>query len=232
MLATLRTRLERMREEMRQQEQALADQRAMLAASEDDLRARLEEAERLRSEAANDKQLWQSERERFDARKEALEQAVAHLRKTQESFAAEQAELEARQAELDAVTAEQSARTLERKEELATLGLGVEDFGGGTVLVTSYPAVLGRTPPGDILKAIVDHLNAHDRLPPREVLLQELMSLMACHAAVRSGDALSQEEVAALVKMRHLAHADHCPHGRPTALLFTRHDLDKQFKRI
>ncbi len=124
MLATLRTRLERMREEMRQQEQALADQRAMLAASEDDLRARLEEAERLRSEAANDKQLWQSERERFDARKEALEQAVAHLRKTQESFAAEQAELEARQAELDAVTAEQSAQA----ETLLSRGQQIEDL--------------------------------------------------------------------------------------------------------
>jgi DNA mismatch repair protein MutL len=130
------------------------------------------------------------------------------------------------------LTAEQAARTLEHRDELNALGLGVEDFGGGTVLVTSYPAVLGRTPPGEILKAIVDHLSAHDRLPPRAVLLQELMSLMACHAAVRSGDALTPEEIAALVKMRHLAHADHCPHGRPTALLFTRHELDKQFKRI
>ena len=41
------------------------------------------------------------------------------------------------------------------------------------------------------------------------------------------------EEIAALVRMRHLANdAHHCPHGRPTALLFTRQELDRQFRRI
>ena len=72
-----------------------------------------------------------------------------------------------------------------------------------------------------------------DRLPTREQLLNDLLSLMACHAAVRSGDPLTPEEIAALVELRHLADdTHHCPHGRPTALLFTRHDLDRQFRRI
>jgi len=132
-----------------------------------------------------------------------------------------------------ALTAEQSARTLERRSELMELGLGVEDFGGGTVLVSCYPAILGKTPPAEILKTVVDHLTSQDRLPTREQLLSDLMSLMACHAAVRSGDPLNAEQIAALAALRHLAHdAHHCPHGRPTALLFTRHDLDRQFRRI
>ena len=43
----------------------------------------------------------------------------------------------------------------------------------------------------------------------------------------------SAEEIAALVEMRHLSNdTHHCPHGRPTALLFTRHELDRQFRRI
>ncbi|MBI3408453.1 MAG: DNA mismatch repair protein MutL, partial [Planctomycetes bacterium] len=131
------------------------------------------------------------------------------------------------------LTNEQSARVLDHQKDLADLGLGIEDFGGGTVLVTSYPALLGRTAPSEILKAVVNHLTSKERLPTREQLLSDLMSLMACHAAVRSGDALSPEEIAALVSLRHLAHdAHHCPHGRPTALLFTRHDLDRQFRRI
>jgi DNA mismatch repair protein MutL len=55
---------------------------------------------------------------------------------------------------------------------------------------------------------------------------------MACHAAVRAGDRLTQEEIDALVAQRHLARdAHHCPHGRPTSLLFTRRDLDRQFRR-
>jgi len=38
---------------------------------------------------------------------------------------------------------------------------------------------------------------------------------------------------AALVEMRHLSNdTHHCPHGRPTALLFTRQELDRQFRRI
>jgi len=128
---------------------------------------------------------------------------------------------------------DQSAKVLEHREALADLGLGVEDFGGGTLLVNRYPAILSRTAPMDILKSVVDYLLTQDRPPPREVLLGELMSLMACHAAVRSGDPLTAEEIAGLAAMRHLAtDAHHCPHGRPTALLFTRHELDKQFRRI
>src|SRR5262249_14201878 len=84
--------------------------------------------------------------------------------------------------------ADQAARTLEHRDALAELGLGVEDFGGGTVLVTSYPALLGNRPPHAILSAVVDHLTAKERVPTREQLLNDLLSLMACHAAVRAGD--------------------------------------------
>jgi DNA mismatch repair protein MutL len=130
-------------------------------------------------------------------------------------------------------SAEQAARTLEHREALAELGLGVEDFGGGTVLLTSYPAMLGRRPPQAILKAVVDHLVGRERPPSREVLFNDLLSLMACHAAVRAGDRLTPEEMSALVAQRHLADdTHHCPHGRPTSLLFSRHDLDRQFRRV
>jgi DNA mismatch repair protein MutL len=129
--------------------------------------------------------------------------------------------------------AEQAALLLEQREALTALGVGVEDFGGGTVLVTRYPAMLGKHAPATILRSIVDHLTGRERLPTREQLLSDLMSLMACHAAVRSGDALTTEAIAELIALRHLAaDAHHCPHGRPTALLFTRQDLDRQFRRI
>jgi DNA mismatch repair protein MutL len=131
------------------------------------------------------------------------------------------------------LTADQAARVLEQREALAELGLGVEDFGGGTVLVTSYPALLGRRAPGDILRAVVDHLVSGDRMPSREVLFNDLLSLMACHSAVRAGDRLTPEAMAALVEQRALADdTHHCPHGRPTALLFSRQDLERQFGRI
>ena len=64
-------------------------------------------------------------------------------------------------------------------------------------------------------------------------MLNDLMSLMACHAAVRAGDRLSPEEMTALVAQRGLVDdTHHCPHGRPTALLFSRQELDRQFRRV
>ena len=131
------------------------------------------------------------------------------------------------------LTAEQAARTLEHRAALEELGLTVEDFGGGTLLLTGYPAILGRRSPQAILRAVVDHLVAKERAPNREQLLNDLLSLMACHAAVKAGDHLNQEEIEALVAQRDLAaDAHHCPHGRPTALLFSRQELERQFRRV
>jgi DNA mismatch repair protein MutL len=131
------------------------------------------------------------------------------------------------------LSAEQAARTLACRDALRELGLEVDDFGGGTVLLSSYPALLGRRAPQAILRAVVDYLVAKERPPSREVLLNDLLSLMACHAAIRAGDRLTPEEIAALVAQRDLAgDTHHCPHGRPTALLFSRQDLERQFRRV
>jgi DNA mismatch repair protein MutL len=131
------------------------------------------------------------------------------------------------------LNAEQAARMLEHQGALAELGLGIEPFGGGTILVTSYPALLGNRSPQHVLKAVVDHLANKDRVPTREQLFNDLLSLMACHAAVRAGDPLTPEEIADLLAQRKLADdTHHCPHGRPTSLLFSRHDLDRQFRRV
>ena len=131
------------------------------------------------------------------------------------------------------LSADQAARVLEHRAALAELGLNVEDFGGGTVLLTSYPTLLARRPPQEVLRAVVDHLMTQEQPPTREILFNRLLSLMACHAAVRAGDRLTQEQMTALIELRHLADdPHHCPHGRPTSLLFSRHDLERQFGRI
>jgi DNA mismatch repair protein MutL len=131
------------------------------------------------------------------------------------------------------LSALQAALVLEHRDALQQLGLVVEDFGGGTVLLTGYPAVLKQRPAVSILQAVVDYLVAQERPPSREQLLNDLLSLTACHAAVRSGDPLLPEEITALVSRRGLLQdTHHCPHGRPTELLFRRQDLDRQFRRI
>ncbi len=102
------------------------------------------------------------------------------------------------------------------------------------MLLASYPAVLGKQrSPQAILRAVVDYLAEKQRPPDREQFLKGLLALMACHAAVRAGDRLTSEEIAALLAQRHMAeNSHHCPHGRPTSLLFSKHDLNRQFRRV
>ena len=79
---------------------------------------------------------------------------------------------------------------------------------------------------------MVDQLVGQERVPSREQLLNDLLSTMACHAAVRAGDRLTGEEISSLLAQRELAQdSHHCPHGRPTSIRFSRRDLDRMFKR-
>ncbi len=87
--------------------------------------------------------------------------------------------------------------------------------------------------PADVLHELVEKLLAGGKQPEPRDLLDELLHMIACKAAVKFGDRLTPEEIEALLAQRHLAQdSHHCPHGRPTALVFTREDLDRQFKRI
>ncbi len=127
---------------------------------------------------------------------------------------------------------EQAALLLAVTDALASLGIEVSEFGGNTVLVHSYPTLLSARPVHEIVAGIVDHLMRYDRLPSRETLLHDLLATIACKAAIKAGDRLSPEEIHALLRLRDLAeHSQHCPHGRPTTLLISREQLDRQFRR-
>ena len=131
------------------------------------------------------------------------------------------------------LTATEAAAVLEHAELLAQLGVEVQPFGGETVLVSSYPAMLANLSPAEVLRELVEKLLAGGKQPEARDLLDDLLHMIACKAAVKFGDRLTPEEIDALLAQRHLAQDQHhCPHGRPTALVFTREDLDRQFKRI
>ncbi len=126
----------------------------------------------------------------------------------------------------------EAAGALANQELLAQLGVEVAPFGGDTVLVTSYPAMLANFRPSEVLHDLVARLLAEGKAPDRRDLVDELLHMIACKAAIKAGDRLSPEEVSALVELRHLGQdSHHCPHGRPTALVFTREELDRQFLR-
>lgn len=132
-----------------------------------------------------------------------------------------------------ALTAGEAGAALEVKETLAEIGIEIEAFGGDTVVISAYPAMLANISPAEVLRQVVDVLLGGEKKPDRRDVLDELLHMISCKAAIKAGDRLSVEEVDALLEQRHLFHdTHHCPHGRPTALVFTREELDKRFKRI
>jgi DNA mismatch repair protein MutL len=131
------------------------------------------------------------------------------------------------------VTATEASVLLEQQDALRALGIGVEPFGGDTVLVSSVPAMLANVAPDSLLRNLADHFRSKPIPPTRDALLAELLHMIACKAAVKAGQKLSPEEISALLDRRHLvADSHHCPHGRPTALIFTKSELERQFGRI
>jgi DNA mismatch repair protein MutL len=126
----------------------------------------------------------------------------------------------------------EAAAALENRDVLAQLGIEVQPFGGETFLVSSYPAMLANMPPAEVFRGVIDKLLAGGKAPDRRDLLDSLLHMIACKAAIKAGDRLAPDEIAALLEQRHLVQdTHHCPHGRPTALTFTREELDKQFLR-
>ena len=124
------------------------------------------------------------------------------------------------------------AVALEKKDELSQFGIEIEPFGGNTILIVAYPAILANLRPSEVLRGLIDKLvEGAEGITPGD-LLDEMLHMVACKAAIKAGDSLSADEVTALLSQRDLyENTHHCPHGRPTALVFTRDELDKRFKR-
>lgn len=131
------------------------------------------------------------------------------------------------------LTGVEASTVIEHRDVLHQLGLDVEPFGGDTILVASIPAMLPDVAPERLLRDLADHLRTNPIPPSRDGLLADLLHMIACKAAVKAGQKLTPEEVGALLDRRHLvADSHHCPHGRPTALVFTKSELERQFGRI
>jgi DNA mismatch repair protein MutL len=131
------------------------------------------------------------------------------------------------------LAASEMALALEYQQILADIGLTIEPFGGDTLLISSYPAMLQGISPGEVLRQVLEPMLSGGKKPDVRNLLDELMNMIACKAAVKAGDRLTPDEISSLLEQREMYQdTHHCPHGRPTALFFSRDQLDKMFKRI
>ena len=129
--------------------------------------------------------------------------------------------------------AAEASEILQRREALAKLGLGIEEFGGDTLLVTSVPVMLRHVAVDRLVRDLAEHFRTIPLAPSADAILEDVLNMVACKAAVKANQRLSPDEIEALLARRHLAaNTHHCPHGRPTALVFTKTELERQFGRI
>src|SRR5262245_30035488 len=125
-----------------------------------------------------------------------------------------------------------AAALLETSGAFASLGLVLEPFGAGAVLVREVPALLGDTD----VKGLVRDLAREALADAGGNLLQERLtavcSTMACHGSVRAGRRLTAEEMNALLReMEATPHSGQCNHGRPTYIELKLADIERLFGR-
>lgn len=119
-----------------------------------------------------------------------------------------------------------------RAEELAELGLHLEAFGPGAVVVREIPALLGEVDVQGLLRDLADELaELGEALALREKL-EHVCGTMACHGSVRAGRKLNGDEMNALLRqMEATPHSGQCNHGRPTYVELQLADIEKLFGR-
>jgi DNA mismatch repair protein MutL len=174
-----------------------------------------------------------------------VDQHAAHERLTHEALKAqlESGGVRAQPLLLPAVVelpAAAVARLLDAAPALGRLGLEIEGFGPGAVLVRALPAVLGNPDPAPLLRDMAEELT--EAGPEAGVGGGEALALadrldaavarLACHGSIRAGRRLAGAEMAALLRdMERTPRAATCSHGRPTFIRLGKAELEKLFGR-
>ncbi len=126
----------------------------------------------------------------------------------------------------------ETARLLAEAETLAKLGLEIEAFGPGALLVRSVPAALKEPDAAGLLRDLAEEFAESGAPLALEAKLDAALARLACHRSIRAGRRLQREEIDALLReMEATPRAATCSHGRPTFLKLTRGDLEKLFGR-
>lgn len=121
---------------------------------------------------------------------------------------------------------------LARAAELAELGLVIEPFGDGAVLVRETPALLGEMDVAGLIKDLADDLAELGAAHALKERLEEVCSSMACRGSVRAGRRLTVDEMNALLRqMEATPFSGQCNHGRPTYVELKRADIERLFGR-
>ncbi len=125
-----------------------------------------------------------------------------------------------------------AGRLAARADELLDMGLALEAFGTGAVVVREVPAMLGETDVQGLVKDLAADLAELDEAQALKDRLAHVSATMACHGSVRAGRKLGAAEMNALLReMEATPHSGQCGHGRPTYVELELKDIEKLFGR-
>ncbi|KPK28841.1 MAG: hypothetical protein AMJ61_01000 [Desulfobacterales bacterium SG8_35_2] len=136
------------------------------------------------------------------------------------------------------LTPEYAAILEENSEQIQQLGLVVEEFGGDNYIIKAVPAVISHLDPEEILTGILMDFSGPEygqrkgRNRADATRLDDILSSIACKAAIKAGQNLNALEMQELLKIMLESKAfTHCPHGRPVVRMFSAADINKWFHR-
>ena len=166
-----------------------------------------------------------------------VDQHAAHERLTHEALRAQHLAGEVRRqplllpAVVDLPPAD-AARLLGHADALARLGLELEGFGPGAVLVRALPAALGSPDPAPLLRDLADELAEAGEATALDARMDAVLARLACHGSIRAGRRLLQAEMDAMLRqMEATPRAATCSHGRPTFLKLSQAEIERMFGR-
>lgn len=121
---------------------------------------------------------------------------------------------------------------IENHDFFHSAGFNIEQFGDRTVAIREVPFVLGKPDYKNLFSDIIDNLKNMGSGKTMEIKYDKIAKL-ACKAAVKANNVLSQQEMSALIEELGYAESPFtCPHGRPTIIKMATLDIEKKFKRI
>ena len=134
--------------------------------------------------------------------------------------------------EIIELSEQDSALLMEISVELDRFGLGIENFGGSSIIVRETPAILGEVNSKNLILDILDELKETSHTNLVKEKLDAILSRIACHGSIRSGRIMRAEEMNALLReMEVTPHSGQCNHGRPTYVELKLSDIEKLFGR-
>lgn len=123
-------------------------------------------------------------------------------------------------------------RLMSRASEFASLGLIIESFGEGTIVVRGIPALLAKENIAQLIEDLADETALYGDGLALSGVIESVLSTMACHGSVRAGRPLNIAEMNALLReMESTPFSGQCNHGRPTYVKLKKGDIERLFGR-